>query len=318
MRDHPFKLGKKKQKRQTMATEEEACALLAIASQRQEGNGDSHTGDNLLSHANMYAILWFILQTGARPEEACGLLVQDIKRHDQPPPNRPNIWMDATIRNTVTFDDGFTENHTKTGEFRPAQLGQYALDAFNKVERLWQAKRMVDDGYRLSRSGNIYLKPGASCERAAMASSVKNVYLALLSDETPLEVRDHGLMFVNRSGRPYNSTTLGNMMRKLVTRAEIYARDRDGRVIMVKDRDDKLVPKPRVSLYDFRHLVATFNADALPTHVAAGVTGHNTETFQRHYVHGRKGDQLLIAGAAGQLEQRLAKMLPAPTATKVR
>jgi integrase len=283
MRDFPIKLPKPP-KRSNPATIEEARSIL-IASR------DHNFRQELLSFVNIHAILCLIMQTGVRPEEAFGLQITDLTRFDQPPPDRPGVWAEALIQHTSTSLDGF-QKRTKNDEVRIVPLGRMFCDAWDMVERYWQAHRKATaPGFR----GYGYCSISERTKR----------YFRELEGIAP-EPRRYGFLFSNRLGAPYNASTVAPLVTKVMLRAGVVEKDLDGRVIIGKDGK----PKHKLTLYSFRHMVATYNARRLPAHVGASVTGHDTETYLGTYVHETAGDKILIAESLGELESAL-------TATKV-
>ena len=135
----------------------------------------------------------------------------------------------------------------------------------------------------------------------------------------PLERRKDGRVFLGKEGTLYNSHSLAKYVRMLVLQAGIVERDDAGRVLIGEDGK----PKPRISLYSFRHKVGPDNALLLPLHIAAAETGHSEQTYQKYYVHQRPGDKVLAAQAMGVRAKRLRAEIEKltadePPATKLR
>jgi integrase len=221
----------------------------------------------------------------------CGLQVTDIKRFNRPPLDRPTVWAEVTIQHTNTRSDGF-RRRTKTGETRVVPVGKQTFAAFDRVERYWQAVRYANG------TGH------ASYKAEAVRWRIQHYFE---KSEAPLERRRHGPVFVNLSGTMLNSASVGAQMWQLVLRAGLFERDDEGRILI---EDGK--PKPRISLYSFRHMVATHNANHLPTHIGAAVTGHNEQTYLSTYVHQSAEDQVLIAKSLGGLESELEELAEPP------
>jgi len=279
LRDFPVKVGKAP-KRKNKASLSEAALLLHTARELIQGRSQC-----ILGAVNLYAFLVLTIHTGARPEEICGLQITDIKRFDRPPPDRPHVWAEMTIQHTNTMDDGF-RRRTKTEEVRVVPLGRTAVDALDMVERHWQAKRYAT-------------QPGhASYTRTKISKRLVRYFKT--SDE-PLERRQHGFVFIGAYGKPYDASSIGMRVRELVLRAGIVQRDGDGRILIGENGK----PKARISLYSFRHMVATYNAHRIPTHVGAAITGHSEETYLGTYVHLSPDDQVLVAKSLGDLEREL-------------
>jgi integrase len=283
VRDFPVKL-KKPPKRSNTATIEEARAILVACR-------EPYFKQQLLPQVNIYGILCLIMQTGLRPEEAFGLQITDLKRFDRPSPDRPGVWAEALIQHTNTSEDGF-ERRTKNDEVRLVPLGRMFCDAWDMIERYWQAHRKAN-------------APGFRGYGPCSISVRTQDYFRELESIQP-ERRSHGFLFSNRLGGPYNASTIAPLVNRIVRQAGVVEKDSEGRVIIGKDGK----PKNKVTLYSIRHMVATHNARHLPAHVGASVTGHDTETYLSTYVHKTAGDQILIAESLGELESAL-------TATKV-
>jgi integrase len=283
IRDFPVKLPKPP-KRLNSSTIEDARSVL-IASR------EDYFKRQLLPAVNIYGILCLIMQTGLRPEEAFGLQITDLTRFDQPPADRPGVWAEAIIRHTNTSEDGFAEE-VKNDEVRRVPLGRMFCDAWDGIERYWQAHRKANaPGFR----GYGY---------CSISVRTQDYFREL--EGTPPERRTHGFLFSNRRGTPYNASSVAPLIADVVRRAGVVERDLDGRIIVGMDGK----PKNKLTLYSFRHMVATHNARRLPAHVGASVTGHDTETYLGTYVHETAGDKILIAESLGELESAL-------TATKV-
>jgi integrase len=283
IRDYPIKLPKPP-KRSNPATIEEARAIL-IASR------EHNFRQELLSYVNIHGILCLIMQTGMRPEEAFGLQITDVRRFHTPSTDRPNVWAEATIQHTSTSKDGF-QKRTKNDEVRVVPLGRMFCDAWDMIERYWQAHRKA-------------MAPGFRGYGYCSISERTKRYFKELEGVAP-ERRTHGFLFANRVGTPYNASTVSPLVTKVMRRAGVVEKDLDGRIIIGKDGK----PKHKLTLYSFRHMVATHNARHLPAHIGASVTGHDTETYLGTYVHETAGDKILIAESLGELESSL-------TATKM-
>jgi integrase len=246
---------------------------------------------DLLTAVNLYAILCFIAQTGARPEEACGLQVTDIKRFHRPPPDRPNVWAEVTIQHTNTKYDGFRQR-TKNDEERVVlPLGRLVVDALDRVERYWQCRgQAMRDG---------------PCKMSMTNRRIRNYFETW---NAPLETRQHGFIFVHKMGKPYHSHCLSPRIARLARRAGVVKRDGEGRILIGKD--GKTIPK--ITAYSLRKMVATHNAQRLPTHIGAAVTGHSEEVYLRDYVSLSAEDQLRVANSLSELEADLAVTATVP------
>jgi integrase len=282
LKDHPIRLGKSP-KRQNMATHEEGVLLLQEAAKFQDY-------EKSLPRLNLYAILHLIIRRGCRPEEACGLQIEDIKRFDLPHPAVPDWRGTVTIRNTNTKDGGF-KRRTKNEQIRTIPIGREILDAFDRVECYWQAYRDAE-------------APGhKSYERLAFLVRMRSRLQYYLKNPSAVQRRQHGPMFVNMRGGLLHASSLGNLVRELVRRIGAVQRDGEGRVLIGKNGKTK----PRISLYSFRHKVATHNALNLPAHVGASATGHSERTFLSDYAHQSEGDLALIAKSFSNLDRELTE-----------
>ena len=272
LKDDPITLGRSP-KRKNSATVGDAALLLKAAREFRMEHG-------LLKQLNLYAMLCLICQTGIRPEEACGLHVQDIQRL---PDGRGRI----TIRHTYTALDGLRQRlkNTEEGEEDtrlPLIVGQMVLDALDLVERFWQARSWAMEQYE---------------SRSAVNRGIRKFY----GTDEPLVRREHGLMFLSRYVKPFTAQALALPLYDLCRRVGLVQKDRDGRIILAWDGK----PKPKYSLYSFRHMVATWNK-GLPTDIAAAITGHSEKTYLGHYVHRNEGDVEVAAESLRRLEQELA------------
>jgi integrase len=280
IRDYPFTVGTPP-KRNNDATEEEGARLL-LAARRYKS---LHPKGQLLLAVNVYAILCLVILTGMRPEEACALHVKSIKRFDFPPPDRPDVWAEVAIKERNTKEDSLRPG-TKDRKDRIAQVGRDVVDSFDMVERYHQAERWATG-------------PGhESYTRERVSWRIKRF---LESSDAPLEKRQDGRMFIGKEGTLYNSHSLAKIVRKLALQAGIVERDDEGREIIGEGGKKK----PRISLYSFRHKVATDNSILLPPTIAAAETGHSVQSYQKHYVHQRAGDQVLAATAMAVREKRM-------------
>ena len=278
LRDHPIKLGKPP-KRKNIASIEDARDVLDLLREERGQRGQ------VLTSINMYALFCLIIQTGMRPEEAFGLQVADITRYDRPhSPELLNIWGEALIRNVNTQDDGYRPigELTKNDTVRSVYLARQTMEALDYVERYWQARRWSEG-------------PGHQSYRDVQVKARISGYLKTSTE--PLVPRQHGFLFTTRAGDAYDAHATPRLVQDIMVRAGKVETDPEGRVI-IKGTGR---PQAKYTLYSFRHMVATYNGQRLPTHIAAHSTGHTEKVFLGTYVHQRPEDRLRIAQAAGEL-----------------
>ena len=298
IRDYPFLTGRPP-KRRNEATEEEG-ALLLLAARRYKSR---HPKGQMLAAVNVYGLLSLIILSGMRPEEACALHVRNVSRFEFPPADRPDVWAEVYIKERNTREDKLMPG-TKDGPNRIVQVDRGVVDALDAVERYWQAHSWATG-------------PGHESYTAERVSW--RIMRFLESSDVPLERRKDGRVFLGKEGTLYNSHSLAKYVRTLVLQAGIVERDDAGRVLIGEDGK----PKPRISLYSFRHKVATDNATLLPLAIAAAETGHSEGTYQKHYVHKRPEHRVLAATAMGVRARRLRAEIEKltadePPATKLR
>jgi integrase len=272
MKDDPVKLPKPARLNNAI-TEDDAIRLLEAAANRQ-GN----VYKNYRNGINFYAILCLMLDTGARPEEACGLRFSDLTLFDGPHPECPSWWGVVTYRRRHTFDDGFLDGLKEGSAERTAAIGKRTVDAINSVLLYWQAMK------------------------ADVSSKTQYRWLdEFIKSNTQAVVPGEGLVFVNKHGKPYHCQSLGKTMRKVCAKAELWKQDSQGRILM----DENGNRQSKYSLYSLRKLVTNDNVRRLPHTIAASVTGHTTQTLLQHYTQYRDDDLLESARVTGQRAQRM-------------
>ena len=207
IRDFPIDLPKPP-KRSNHATTDDGSALLQVAWNQQR------TDNLFLVSVNLFGILC-LLMSGLRPEEVGGLQITDIRRFDSPP-DRPNVWAELTIQHTNTFADGFRKR-TKNDEVRIVQVGRFVADAFDRCDRYWQAREYATG------PGHISYRPNMVNKRTRRFVE---------RSTAPLKRRQHGFMFVNLQGKPYNANSIKYHIAKLSVEAGQVQRDGEGRILI--------------------------------------------------------------------------------------
>jgi integrase len=275
LRDDPIRLPTP-QKRMNAITEDDFALLLAACLDR---NGiRSHR-----TRINFYAAICLMHDTGARPEEVCGLKWEDIVRFDTPHPEVNTWWGTVTYRRRHTQHDGFLTGLKEGVEARVAAIGRRTLDALNLVELYWAAIGQGKNTYQQYGMLHRYMATGEPCKHRSNA----------------------GIVLLWKYDTPYTSNTLGIIMQNMCDEAELWATDSDGRIIIGANGKKK----NKYSLYSIRKLVTNDNVRKLPSTVAASITGHTTKTLLEYYTQGMPDDLLMSARVTGEREQRTGLML---------
>jgi integrase len=293
LKDDPIKTPKPPKVR-NKAELSDVLDLLGKAKNREDNPGGIRCA-MALPTANLYAVLSLIAATGVRPEEALGLQVTDITRFEQPPRDRPRVWADVTIR-SVSGRWGFRER-TKTDQIRTVGVGKQVVEAFDEVERYWYVHEIVESpGWRSYKNTERYTR------RTMLLETPRITVVG--------PRRQHGFMFLNTRGKPYTSHTFGDLFRAFQREVGFVKRDKEGSIIL--SRSGKKMPK--LVLYSIRKMVATHNANRLPPHIAASITGHSVGTLLRDYVDESHEDRARAAASLGELDDLL--QLEGPTNDK--